>query len=82
MHGITDHPESASGGIGALHEVLEKAHRVPEVAALLKISERQVWALIKRGDLRSIKVNNKRMVLPEDLDAYAQRVVSGAAGAA
>lgn len=79
MHGIADHADTAAEGIEALHEVLDKAYRVPEVAALLKISERKVWALISRGDLHSVKVNGRRMVLPAEVDAYAQRVVAGAA---
>lgn len=35
--------------------------RVPDAAALLGISEREVWGMLRRGDLPKVKVPGRRM---------------------
>lgn len=52
--------------------------RVPEVAAYLNISRRQVWALIAAGRLRTIRVSPRATrVDPRDLQAFVQQRRAG-----
>lgn len=45
-------------------------YTVPEVARLLKVSERTVSRHIKAGDLRAVKAGRSTRIHPDDLDAY------------
>ena len=44
--------------------------RVPDVAVLLGVSEREVWSMLHRGELARVKIPGKRMtrIAREDLD--------------
>lgn len=43
---------------------------VPEVAALLKVTDRYVYKLIERNELRSFKVGKLRRVSRDEINAY------------
>jgi excisionase family DNA binding protein len=46
-------------------------YKVPEVAHLLGgVTERYVWTLLERGDLRSVKIGRLRLVKREDLQSF------------
>ena len=49
--------------------------RVPEVAALLAVSEREVWAMLPAGELTRVKAPGRRMtrVAREDVERLVQR---------
>lgn len=48
------------------------AFKPAEVAERLGVGERYVWTLIETGELKSVKLANRRMVLAEDLDAFIE----------
>lgn len=53
-----------------------KLYPVPEVAKQLGgITERMVWTLIARGDLKSVRVGSRRLVTAEALDAFVKELV-------
>lgn len=43
---------------------------VPEAAARLGIGRTLLYAAITSGALRSVRIGNRRLIRPEDLDAY------------
>ena len=49
--------------------------RVREVAALLAVSEREVWAMLRAGELARVKVPGRRLtrVAREDVERLVQR---------
>ena len=49
--------------------------RVREVAAMLAASEREVWGMLRRGELRRVKVPGRRMtrVAREDVERLVQQ---------
>lgn len=47
-----------------------RAFTVPQVARRIGVSERTVWSLIERGELRSRLIGRRRVVLPSDLADY------------
>ncbi len=49
--------------------------RVREVAALLAVSEREVWAMLRAGELTRVKVPGRRLtrVAREDVERLVQR---------
>lgn len=51
---------------------------VPEVAARLRISEKTVRRLIASGELESVKIGSRRLIAPEQVIAYKQRLIAGA----
>lgn len=58
----------STGGSPAPKTVPRKLLRVPEVAELLAISEAHVYALIRSGDIRSVKLGNARRVAQAEVD--------------
>jgi excisionase family DNA binding protein len=44
--------------------------RVEEAAPLLRLSRTEVFALIKKGELRSIKIGQRRRIPRQALDDY------------
>lgn len=44
-----------------------------QVAEQLLVSERTVWALVKRGELAVIRIGRQIRVRPADLDAYLEQ---------
>ncbi|MBN1250242.1 MAG: helix-turn-helix domain-containing protein [Anaerolineae bacterium] len=51
-----------------------EAYEVPEVAALIGVSERYAWKLVGSGDLKSFKTGRLRKVARKDLDAWIDRL--------
>ena len=52
--------------------------RVPEVAAFLSVSLRQVWALIASGRLRTVRVSSRATRIdPRDLQAFVEQRRAG-----
>ena len=45
---------------------------VQEVADLLRVSNMTVYRLIKRGELRALRVGKNYRIRQQDLDAYLQ----------
>jgi excisionase family DNA binding protein len=41
-----------------------------EVAAILKISRSMAYAIMKRGDIPTVRIGSSVRVRPEDLDKY------------
>lgn len=50
-----------------------KLHTVAEVAVMMRISESQVWKLVRAGELKSMKIGWSRRVVAESVDAYIKR---------
>lgn len=50
------------------------AHTPAEVAARLSVSERYVRTLISTGELKSVLLANRRMVLADELDAFIEHL--------
>ncbi len=49
--------------------------RLADVAEILNISASQVYALVRRGDLETIRIGGRNQIRvdPGDLDAYIER---------
>lgn len=58
---------STAPRITASHATEPQLYSVTKVVELLSVSERYVWMLIERGELKSVKVGNRRLVPAEDL---------------
>ena len=56
--------------------------RVPEVAAALGIGTTKTKAMIKSGEIESVKVGRARLVPVTAIDAYVQKLRAGAAAPA
>lgn len=50
----------------------QRAFTAADVAAQLTVSERYVKTLIETGELKSVKLAGRRLVLAEDLDAFIE----------
>ena len=50
-------------------------------ARLLCISERSLWTLANRGEVRSVKIGRRRLYDPRDLTAFIDRQKSPVAAA-
>jgi excisionase family DNA binding protein len=48
---------------------------VADTARSLRLSQRTVYTLLKRGDLKSVKVGRSRRVLASELDAFEGRLL-------
>ena len=44
-----------------------------EVAKLIGISRTYAYELVQRGDIKSIRIGRRRLVLEKDLNAYLER---------
>ena len=69
---------SAGGGVTKARRstgVTPLLLRVPEVAAMLATSEREVWGMLQRGELRRVNVPGRRMtrVAREDVERLVQQ---------
>lgn len=49
-----------------------RAYLVKEVAELLSVSTRHVWRLIKLGDIKTVRLAGREMVLAEHLDEFIE----------
>jgi excisionase family DNA binding protein len=49
---------------------------VPEAAAELNISRSQLYIMLRRGELPSIKIGRRRVVIRDDLVAYVKSLRS------
>jgi excisionase family DNA binding protein len=47
---------------------------VDDVARLLNIGRTQVYALVRDGELESVKIGRSRRFLPEQVDAYIRKL--------
>ena len=56
-----------------------RVYTVPEVAEILRVSNRTVWKEIAKGNLRSVKVAGTRRVVAEAIDAYLAEHADGGA---
>lgn len=65
MHG-TKATARGTAGLQALHD----AHSIPEVAELLKVSERHAWRLVSDGTIKSFVHGGRRRVYQADLAKY------------
>ncbi|MCX5672238.1 MAG: helix-turn-helix domain-containing protein [Planctomycetota bacterium] len=52
-----------------------------EVARALRVSERTVWGLARRGDLRAVRIGRRLLFDPADLRAFIERQKTAGAGA-
>ncbi len=52
------------------------AFGIKELTAVLPLSERSVWSLIQRGDLRTISVGRRRLVLRAEVERFLDTLVS------
>lgn len=50
------------------------AYKPAEVAERLGVSVRYVWTLIETGELNTVPLAGRKMVLAEDLDAFIERL--------
>ncbi len=55
------------------------AYSVPRAAALLDLSERQVWYLVNRKEIKSVKIGNSRRIPRDVLVAYLDKLLRSAA---
>jgi excisionase family DNA binding protein len=53
-----------------------RLYRVPEVAKILGVGRTTVYALIKSGDLPSVRVAGCRRVSSHDLESYVANLTS------
>lgn len=57
-----------------IKSMIENLFNVPEVAKILKISERQVWRYIKAKDLKAIKLSPGTLRVSErDLETFIKK---------
>ncbi|MGQ4272200.1 helix-turn-helix domain-containing protein [Nocardiopsis changdeensis] len=47
---------------------------IEDVRAALQVSRWQVYQMINRGQLKSVRIDRRRFVLPEDLDALIEEL--------
>lgn len=47
---------------------------IPEVAEQLRVGTTKVYELVKRGDLASVRIGRRRLVTPEQLQAYIDQL--------
>lgn len=52
---------------------------MPEVCNQLRVSKATGFRLVKRGDVRSVKIGDRRLVLAVDLERYIARLAGEAA---
>jgi len=50
------------------------AFKVPNAARLMDLSERFVWALVKSGELESVKIGRARLVTRTAIQQYLERL--------
>lgn len=70
MHADAAERSSASGNAEIVRPPL--AYTVPEAALALRISERQVWELIRTGAIESIRIGRSRRIPSAVLNAYVE----------
>ena len=46
---------------------------VPQVATRLQVSERQIRRLVKRGELRALRIGRRVLIDPRDLADFLER---------
>jgi excisionase family DNA binding protein len=56
-----------------------KLHTVRQVAAMLNVSESQVWKLVRSGELDSVKIGWSRRIVAASVDEYIRRLAAGGA---
>lgn len=57
------------------HGLTKPTYSVPETAALLSITDRTLFRMVKAGDIRSVKVGRRRTVfLRSDIERYLNRI--------
>lgn len=55
------------------------AYKVPHAAQVLDLSDRQMWELVRRGDIESFKIGASRRISRAALVAYIEQHLGGAA---
>jgi excisionase family DNA binding protein len=55
---------------GSTETALEPLLRIDEVAQFLRISERGVYRLMRRGELRGLKVGHRTLVEPQEVRQF------------
>ena len=53
---------------------------IAEAAACLSVGRTTVWALLERGELRSVKIGARRLIPRAELEAYVDRLMAAAGG--
>ncbi len=51
-------------------------HTVPQAAALLAVSENTVWNLIRKGELRGVKIGTARRIAHSELERYVDSLTT------
>lgn len=51
-------------------------YRIDEVAELTGLGRTTIFALLKQGDLRRVKIGARTLILASDVDALLQRQVA------
>ena len=54
--------------------LVKAAYSIAEVQELLGIKKTSVYAIISRGELKSVKIGKRRLILAVDLAAYLKRL--------
>lgn len=53
-------------------------YSVRETAKLIAVSERSVYNLLERGELKSIRIGGRRLVRRDELDSFINRLTGAA----
>lgn len=63
-------PANGNAALGEPHQV---AYRVRHAAELVDLSERQMWDLVKKGEIESFKIGTSRRIPRAALIAFIER---------
>jgi excisionase family DNA binding protein len=55
------------------HVATRLAYSIPQVLEEVPIGRSLIYEAIKSGDLKSLKIGRRRIILPDDLKAWLQR---------
>ncbi len=53
-------------------------YSVRETAKLIAVSERSVYNLLERGELKSVRIGGRRLVRRDELDSFINRLTGAA----
>lgn len=70
MHADTT-PAHGSTALADDHQI---AYRVPHAAQVVDLSERQMWKLVRDGEIESFKIGTSRRIPRAALVAYIERM--------
>jgi len=71
--------EKHASGVGAVTPDRKMLCRVEEVAAMLSIGRTAAWELVRKRQLKSVKIGRTRSVPLQALEQYIQQLMDGEA---